>query len=359
VTLLKSLLCQKGRDNRSRYAAINAISYISFTILSLTISNISFLLIILLLISVYLSGLSTLRRLNDASIKQKWFFAPSVSFLTIGLFIILTPLNIFYWLLIFFALFSLTLLTYPSTKKVIYTFGYNGPINISDNHSNETYQQRRANRVEPTIINNNILFSEIPSEESTTVPAQDNGSDLPVEEQDIGQLIRIFIVNNKNIFTVVITSIFVMTLIGIIYSQGKQEQLVDKEDSKKQELTTRLHIVNLPDNFSIMLSTFDGVIINWPADTTKESQIWSQLSAQGDSSCKNITFNNGDKFRTLSVLNDDNGEFYANFSPLDTKAILNSVAFRGKFTLCGYAFSLKGSQAILGKHKAYSEFIDY
>jgi len=108
-----------------------------------------------------------------------------------------------------------------------------------------------------------------------------------------------------------------------------------------------------------MLSTFEGVIVNWPADAPKESLIWSQLSAQGDSSCQNITFNNGDSFRTLSVINDDNGEFYANFSPLDTKAILNSVAFRGKFTLCGYAFSLKGSQAILGKHKAYSEFIDY
>jgi len=361
VTLLKSLFCQKGNDNRSRYLVINVASYVSFAIASILFSNVSFLLVFLLLISVALSALTTLRRLNDALLKEKWLFTPVISFLVVGLLIIITKLNLFYWLLLLSTILSFFLLTYTGNNNTPYTYGYNGPINIDNNNSKESYQQRRANRVEPTIIHNELLSTgahqEIPAGASST---QKSENTIYNDKQDIGEKIRITALENKRVLSIVIIIVFLIAILGLVYSQGKQEFPSNKETTKEQKNTTRLHAVSLPDNFSIMLSTYNGVIISWNGDAKLvAAQVWDQTSAQGDSSCQNITFNNGDDLRTLSVKSEDTGKFYANFSPIDTKTILNNIAFRGKFTLCGYSFSLKGSQAVLGKHAIYSELIEY
>ena len=360
MTLLKSLFCQKGKDNRSRYVIINTTSYVSFVITSILFSNITFLLILFLLISIALSALTTLRRLNDAVLKQKWLFMPVISVLIIGLLIIITELNLFYWLLLLSATFSFFLLTYPSNKDIPYSYGYNGPINIDNSNYKETYQQRRANRVEPTIVHNELLSTEIYSEVLATASSTaKNENAIHNNKQDIGEKIRIAVLENKKYFAAVVTIIFTMIILGLIFSQDKQGLPSSKQIDKKQETTIRLHAVTLPDNFSLMLSPFNGVIISWHGDTKQTSPIWDQTSIQGDSSCQNITFNNGDDVRTLSVINEGAEKFYATFSPLDTRVILNNIAFRGKFTLCGYSFSLKGSQAVLGKHKVYSELIEY
>jgi hypothetical protein len=361
VTLLKSLFCQKGEDNRSRYAVINAIAYISFTALSILFSSVSLLLIIFLLIFVCISSLTILRRLKDSDIKNKWYFITAISLLIFGLCIIITQLSIFYWLLLLSAMSSLLLLTYPSKKSMIYVYGYHGPIDIKNRSSSEAYQQRTANRVEPTIIHNDILSSEKLSTQITPVNDQNTENATLKTEQDIGEKIRIYILNNKRLFAVVSALILITSLSSFFYSQEVQDISSNKneESSIDQEISVRLHAVTLPDNFSIMLSAFNGVIISWQGDTNNTSQVWNQISVQGDSSCQSITFNNGDDVRTLSVINEETGLFYANFSPLDTNEILNSVAFRGSFTLCGYSFSLKGSQAVLGKHEVYSELIDY
>jgi len=361
VTLLKSLFCQKGKDNRSRYAVINTVAYVSFIALSLIFSNSSLLLIFSLLISVYTSSLTTLRRLNDSILKQKWFFTPAVSFLIFGLLIVTTQLSIFYWLLLLSAISSSVLLTYPSKKQIAYIYGYHGPINIIKRSSGNTYQQRAANRVEPTIVHNELLSTKNLSEQSTSTSV--HNAELPAfnEGQDIGEVIRIYTLKHRVLFATVFALFLVTIISGYFYSQSNQAVFSEpnNEINDKQKIPTRLHAINLPDNFSIMLSEFKGVIISWQGDTNEKSQFWSQASAQGDSSCQSITFNNGDDVRTLSVISNETGEFYANFSPLDTKSIVNNVAFRGKFTLCGYSFSLKGSQAVLGKHKIYSELISY
>ncbi|MFT5757663.1 MAG: hypothetical protein ACI9LM_002399 [Alteromonadaceae bacterium] len=361
MTLLKSFFCQKGKDNRSRYAVINAIAYISFAAFSIIFSNVSFILIVSLLISVCISSFTTLRRLNDTFLKQKWGFIPAISFLVIGLLIIITQLSIFYWLLFLTAISSFALLTYPSKKHLIYSYGYHGPINIIAGNKSTSYQQRAAHRVEPTIIHNELLSTENFSAQITPAPTQNTEESLLKKEQDIGERIRIYILNNKIFFAVAIVLVIISIISSFLYFQDnhKLSSNQNNELNIKQEISTRLHAITLPDNFSIMLSEFNGVIISWQGDTNKTSPVWSQTSAQGDSSCQSITFNNGDGFRTLSVINEERGVFYANFSPIDTKAILNSVAFRGKFTLCGYSFSLKGSQAVLGKNNVYSELIDY
>jgi hypothetical protein len=117
--------------------------------------------------------------------------------------------------------------------------------------------------------------------------------------------------------------------------------------------------VSFPDNFSLLLSQHHGLIINWQADSSDNEKIWELQNAQGDKSCKEITFNNGKKTRTTDVVAENREQYFANFSPLDTESLLQEIAFRDYFTLCGYKFSLKGSQAILGKHIEYARMVAY
>jgi hypothetical protein len=120
----------------------------------------------------------------------------------------------------------------------------------------------------------------------------------------------------------------------------------------------------MPDAFSLYLSPYKGLIISWQADEVNNGTLWSQVDVQGDKSCNNIAFsprksNKQNTFRTLNVTVEETTNYYASFSPLDTKELIQSLAFRGKFSLCGYSFSLKGSQSALGKNKHYAEWVDY
>ena len=113
----------------------------------------------------------------------------------------------------------------------------------------------------------------------------------------------------------------------------------------------------MPDDFTLYLSEHNGLTISWNADDNDNTEIWSIYSALGDRSCKVIEFNNSDEIRTISVNVEATSDYFAIFSPLDTRSIIKSLALRGSFSLCGYSFSLKGSQSVLGKHPKYSEFL--
>jgi hypothetical protein len=145
----------------------------------------------------------------------------------------------------------------------------------------------------------------------------------------------------------------------VVSSVNKQESGIEEQISQSVTLTSRLHPITLPDNFSLMLTEHQGLIINWVAESSSSEEIWSLSSGQGDQSCKEIIFNNGEKIRTLSVYPENGTEFFAQFSPLDTANLLQAIAFRGDFSLCGYKFSLKGSQAVLGKNSPYADMIEY
>ena len=148
-------------------------------------------------------------------------------------------------------------------------------------------------------------------------------------------------------------------IISIIITSLEQHDEVAPPKETITNQIIRLSEITLPDSFSLMLSEHQGLIIHWQADSTSATELWSLTSAKGETTCQNITFNKGDKIRTTSVIVENNTEYYANFSPLDTKALIHAIAFRGNFSLCDYKFSLKGSQAVLGKHNDYAEFIDY
>ena len=317
---------------------------------------------LLLGLCIVLSAISTRRRLKASELKKNWLFAPCALFLLMGCIIIFTDHHSTYWLLLMPALLSSLLLTYPEKINHPYVLGYFGPVDLSE--FSKTKTSHRASRIEPTLATNQKPQEAQPTSyyepiteataASTTTP--DSRSN---EQSDIGENIRLALLQSKNTVIAILT---VLTLIicSIIISTTRSS--TEPAQELRPELNmpvavTRLDKINLPDDFSLLLSTFDGIVIHWQADESSKTTLWSQESAAGDKSCSVIKFNNGDEIRTLTVNVEQGSSYYASFSPLDSTTIVKSLALRGKFSLCGYNFSLKGSQAVLGKHPKYADFL--
>lgn len=156
--------------------------------------------------------------------------------------------------------------------------------------------------------------------------------------------------------------VFIFALWLIFSGDTKQETPVVPEIKIAQEntlidLTVRENKVTLPDNFSVMTTKYQGVVIGWQGNVSNQSSLWNIFNAQGDSSCQNVTFNRDDQFPILEVKVENNEHYFAYFSPTVTSEIIKAIALRSTFKLCGYEFSLKGSQATLGKNPYYSDFL--
>ena len=181
-------------------------------------------------------------------------------------------------------------------------------------------------------------------------------------------MLFIKLLNNKKA-QLAIAAILILTLLSVAiswlvsYSNADETQNIGKslnENSNNSATTlVREHQLVMPDNFTLFLSSHQGIIINWQADEINSTELWSQLTAQGDNSCREISFNKKSSFRTMMVHVENNTEYFASFSPLDSKALVQALAFKGGFSLCGYDFSLKGSQAALGKSKQYANWVEY
>jgi len=367
VQLLKSFFCLHGYDNRLRFLIITTFSYFTFILLSFINSPI--ILILALILLTFISSTSTLRRLNDAKLNKKLLYLPSVLFLFIALFIITTDTSFVYFMLLLPYLINSYFLTFKGGAKRTFIFGYAGPVDLNEYLTKQKEALHISKRIEPVLVNQfntqNVnldatlgSFSQNDHLESSEYKQTTETS----EQVDYGEQIRQVCLNNKRTFlsiiaTLLVVLIAVVSIMSMPTVKDKPSELL--ESSALENKIKRLSPVTLPDNFTLMLSEHQGVIINWQADETDEEQLWSLTTALGDNSCKELRFNNGDKFRSLSVLTENNIEYFAYFSPLDTKEILKSIAFRGNFSLCGYTFSLKGSQATLGKHPSYSGLIEY
>jgi hypothetical protein len=365
VLLLKSLFCLTGSDNRRRFIAIHLSCYFLFSVFSSVLSFSGLLSFLTLFCFVGTSALSTKRRLNDANLNINWLWAPTGSFFVAGIIIIISGYNTSYWLLLFPLVNSTLLMTYKS-KKNNHILGYCGNVDLSSYIKQNDNQHQ--NRIEPTFNRNDVEQSQSTTyrgESSSFVPNEDKskGSNYKPDD-DIGEVIRLKLFNNKNAvlaITILISFVIMAMILTSIISTFDEEKL---STPKKNNITiepaaikTLLHEVTLPDNFTLFVSSFNGMTISWEGDKTKSGFIWQQLTAQGDDSCIAITYNNGEMIRTMDVIQETNGDYLASFSPLDTKALIRNIAIRSSFTLCGYKFSLKGSQSTLGKHTYYSELI--
>ncbi len=361
----------QGFDNRSRFYVINLSCYFSFLLINLLLNHIVILTLIFLILSITLSALTTLRRLKDAELHQNWLLAPTLAYAITGIVIILIASPYANWLILLPIIVSALLLTYPSKHQNNYILGYFGPVDLSEYVQENTKNPQRNTRIEPTF--NQIIHDHIEQESAAHHNQNFNSSSKQksnndIQSNDIGEIIRVKLLKNKNfvllavaILTIVIFSIL---LNATIFNLSTQQRSTDKTSINKNNINqdksqNRQFPVTMPDNFTLLLSPYNGIFIHWQANEPEETLLWSINTAQGNESCQNIRFNNGDTFRILAVQVENNQDHYASFSPLDTQALLQDLAFRNKFTLCDFEFSLKGSQAALGKNSHYSDLIEY
>lgn len=379
MQLIKSLFCWHGFDNRNRFIVIALSCFLTFIILNQSLSEhkLSAIAVLLLCSSIYLA--TTWRRVNNAQLHKNWIIAPVSSFLIANLLILFIDHSVSYWFLLVPILLALLLLTYPSKSHRQYILGYSGPINLADFMQVQKVNSRSNQRVEPTM--NNINVSQIPINQrqhsSTTGSIE---SSLPstnashptdnVEhsaknnqhQSDIGESIRLVLLSKKNIritFAVIGLLFVVALVISLTFSSSPSKKAIQAQKNIIQETSSNFqHQLILPGGFSIMTSPKNGIVLNWQAKVKDNSAVWSLDTATGDKSCENIVFNDNEAIRTYSV-SVMGSEYHAYFSPLDTKALIKNIAFKNKFVLCGYNFSLKGSQATLGKSPFYGNLIEY
>ncbi|WP_261923206.1 hypothetical protein [Shewanella sp. NFH-SH190041] len=114
--------------------------------------------------------------------------------------------------------------------------------------------------------------------------------------------------------------------------------------------------VKLPDGFALALQDRQ-LIFSWLGEKDAAGTLWSLATATGDSRCSELTFNDGSAFRPIRVITDASGETQAWFSPLDARDVIRNVAHRGNARLCGYRFSLKGTQSRLEAHQAFAPLL--
>jgi hypothetical protein len=122
------------------------------------------------------------------------------------------------------------------------------------------------------------------------------------------------------------------------------EKSLDREEAK------------IPDGFSVILEG-DVLIVRWLGEADSVGEIWSLASAKGDKTCANLSFNNGSQYRPVMVELMADTAIEARFSPLDTQDIISDIAMRGSVKLCGYNFSLRGSQAALSQNAAFIPYL--
>lgn len=380
MQFLKSLFCLQGIDNRTRFVAICSASYVIFIMLISAFSDKAFISLVILAIFTPIIAFTSLRRLKDAKLNKNWLFIPNIIFVLTGLIIIFSEQSSYY-LLIISAFCLAILLTYPSVNQKNsaphnYVLGYFGPVDMTEYQQTSHQSKQSKFRIEPTLVGDNAENQN--NDEQTVFQSNATTSSYSENEPkvDLGEIIRLNLVSNRKA-QLAIVIILTITLLSMCVSWLMEYFSNNEQSLKTQELNTlteitkkaleRKHPLAMPDNFSLYLSQHQGITINWQADEVSTPLLWSQSSAQGDNSCQQISFNKGKAIRTIAVEVESDGldgsgiynNYFASFSPLDSKTLIQSLAFRGSFSLCGYDFSLKGSQAALGQNKQYANWVEY
>lgn len=378
MPFLQAVFCLKGFDDRNRFFATSIFTILGFIFCSAILSNYLVVSFVILFILTLVLTCSAKRRLHDAKLNKNWQLVPGGLLLLTGILSLLLESTGSYYLLILPLLSIALLLTYPSkktNKKANYILGYFGPVDLSEYKQKPVAIKTPNQRIEPTLAAegaNEQLYSYETIAEQSITPDHTFDDAIDSKQADIGELIRLKFLGNRKIqlgLIASVTLIFLGVLVNSTISAIPTEQnITNKSELHEPQvldssasatiLTNKDHLLAMPDNFNLYLSEYQGVIIHWQADEVANGELWSQLSTKGDESCQSIKFNKGSSIRPLSVLVENGNEYFASFSPIDSSELIKALAFRGKFSLCGYSFSLKGTQAVLGKHSQYAPFLE-
>ncbi|TKB46947.1 hypothetical protein [Thalassotalea mangrovi] len=370
--MIKSLTCLLGRDNGERFLAIVTSTLLLFFILASNLFTAWWAQLIWAVPSVVMVFCTTMRRVRDAGRKigLVWLFVglTGLSLLLPTLLPLITPHWGAYSPLLMVVFVGLYLFSLPAKDHQRYGLGYVGPIDLSAFASTEKVSSRPLNaRVEP------VLFAQTnsahPYQESMAQNPQDEYAQRLARQQvsEIAQwrqdLYQWFSQHRKLSWSLGTTlSLCIATALAWPYlpagEQSPTETAALMMPVMASQHSERNHRLAMPDDFYLLLNEHNGLIVHWQADIQRDGEIWSLASATGDDTCQFVEFNNGDKIRALNVTVENGGDYFANFSPLDTHTLVESLANRGNFGLCGYTFSLKGSLKALSSHPVYLDLVD-
>ncbi|RYV04218.1 hypothetical protein SOPP22_00285 [Shewanella sp. OPT22] len=243
---------------------------------------------------------------------------------------------------------SMLLAVFPSRSVGRFELGYQGP---AIQHLPKASATRR---VEPS------LNSEAEHVEAESFSAIEDHSSISSQIQEVIEEAPL----NQKQWLMAGVGVLGLAVIGILMSSlVSTDGNADEEQTAMQpeitEHTQPRETVSLRDGFELSLQG-DKLFMSWLGSDGGVETLWQLDNAQGDRSCRHLRFNNGTTYRPMTVerLADRNNSSQADFSPLDTKAIIKDVARRGKVSLCGYTFSLKGSQSDLSKNAIFRAYIE-
>jgi len=316
-----------------------------------------------------------MRRIHDAGFATPFAVIPTIVF-WINLFGITYIEHTSKWILLVFAVITTLAAATISNARLRrnhnYQFGYQGPVNLTS----EPVQPIHQNRVEPTVAEqkesnlekSNLEHSESPIEFQNSKNQELRGSYEPAGptptisgwEDQLGQWLQ----ENRKQATVAIGIILLLTFVILllpVFSQPDKADALPTEEVNSEPVITRSNKLEMPDQFWLMLDQNNALTIAWEGDLkTKdgvEKNYWSASTGKGDKDCVDLHFSLGENLRTMEVTVKNGGDYYADFSPVDTEIIVKSIADKDRFKLCGYEFTLKGTRALLRKNKRYAEYL--
>lgn len=364
MPFLNSLICIKGSDNGRRFLMINVACYSLIIIFQSILSQAAILVIILLIVSTPILLASAIRRLNDAKLSLFIAAIPVIIYL-ISLFGITYLEGLSRWSLLILATVSTLALSTISHAKIrkshTYYFGYHGPVELKQPTKNTT----SSSRIEPTIAgkHNQSQHPEINLQQEPLHSTKNLNIDDKLQwEQTLG----LWVLANKKLAIIISSTLVILTVLFVLLADDSVEATTPQEPKdplKKVFVKKRSNKIEMPDQFWIMLDQNDAMSIAWEgdfksnSDLAEENSYWSAYTGLGDTDCINLHFSLGENIRTLSVTVNNGGDYYADFSPVDTATIIKSIADKDRFKLCGYEFTLKGTRSLLRSNKKYAEYL--
>lgn len=382
LKLLKSLFCLRGDDTPSRFALINLSLYTAFVLFSGIFSTAPALLFIATMVLLVLSGATALRRVRNAGLPSYWVAASAGLFIITTTGISLIGHGSAYFLLLLPAIANSPLILAAAkqfnqfNQSKQYILGYSGPVDLSSFKQNAVNASHSTQRVEPTLAGDkgDIAIQTEALEQSSLQPLSQQSSQQssqPSSQQATingevvlpawAESVKGWALSHRRLTLAGASFVVLLALVGAtlpLWTQTEEEpvvMVVDEPVIKAENV--RQHALEMPNNYWLMQDEHQALIIHWPSYDADNAQLWSIFTAKGEQSCEAAVFGQRDRFRTNLVAVENDGNYYASFSPLDSEALIKAIADKSAFSLCGYEFSLKGSRAALNTSTVFRDYL--
>ena len=376
---LNTFFCRHGVDSNLRFGLINLAGFLLVLLFFMLFSGHAVCMLAALGSAVILI-LSAVRRVNGKFTPLQFIPALGLLLFSVGLVYELPILTGVSVVMSAISVVVIGLHPLPNMGRRFDAFGYSGPLVA-------TRPSRR--RVEPTLASAGEVsldsfdgagheqFEPAHSAESSFEPKRSHDAAMKADANLNGSLTEMLAVIASGIskamsrlFALVkhypkaagitfAAAMAILIVLSMFLPNSEKVEVTAEQDAPTESQTVVNNAIKtavMPDGFNVLLEG-DVLLLSWLGERGEPGLIWSLATAKGDESCQNLTFNNDAQYRPIEVRLTATTATVARFSPLDTRAILNDIAMRGSLKLCGYQFSLKGSQAALAKEPAFRPYL--